>query len=102
MAAVDQNDLGTVKGVCALHCGSPFRVCFLGQQRRRQGGRSRELPSSGRRPLPAEAMEKLVEILFQGKARWNHATGALDDVVKPASAMMDTTAMPATATNLPP
>ena len=49
--------------------------------------------------LAPTAMEKLVSILFQDRARWDSATQSLIDTPKPVTPMMDTSDLPHGATS---
>jgi hypothetical protein len=94
------NGIDFVRGVAVMHCKSPFGFAMIAAN---IGVKPRALETflAARNPLPPEAMEKLVEILFHGRARWDEETQMLADVVKPATAMMDASDMAPTTINAP-
>jgi hypothetical protein len=94
------NGTDFVRGVCALHTKPIFAFAMVAAN---VGVRVNALEDFIRKgkPLPPEAMSRLVDTLFQGKARWDEPTQTLADVVKPAAAMMEARDKAPTAINAP-
>jgi hypothetical protein len=90
---VQGDGIDFVRGVCRMHVKPIFAARILALNIAVQP-RVLEDFVDGKVELPPEAMAKLVDILFHSRARWNEEAQCLDDVVKPATAMPDTSKLP--------
>jgi hypothetical protein len=76
------NGVDFVRGAAALHTRPVFALRILALNVGCQPHLLEDFIATGK-PLPPEAMAKLVSHLFHGKAAWDGAKQCFEDVVKP-------------------
>jgi hypothetical protein len=81
-------DLDLVRNACLLRTRSAFGLMSLAANIGVNAGLLERFLAKGE-PLPDSAMISLVDTVFHGKAAWNQEAGAIVDVVKAPSPMMD-------------
>jgi hypothetical protein len=72
------NGIDFVRGVARVHTRSVFGLMSLASNIKVQPHALEDFVSKGK-PLPPEAVSKLVGELFHGKARWDETTQSLAD-----------------------
>ena len=77
-------DLDLVRNACLLHTQAVFALRILAENIGAQARLLEDFIREGK-PLPPEAMSRLVTEIFRGKARWDDASQSLADVMKPAT-----------------